>query len=188
MQPSSELQTKHRIFQLSPFPDYMSHALLVYMWEICSTSVTSSSQALSDAVLLMSNEVSAWGSTRELLGRGGQLWPVHCEQNPILFSSQNCGKHHRIVELNGHPLAVVHILYLHLFQDTSALSWVIFRIQEGGATDPVRELSRSCNGRYWIKWLSSMIPSPEQGQSRKARTCLVVAGRSMKELKSISGQ
>lgn len=37
----------------------------------------------------MSNAVFAWGSTRELLGRGGQLWPVQCEQNLLLFSSQN---------------------------------------------------------------------------------------------------
>lgn len=75
-QPSSELQTKPKIFQLSPFPDYMSYALLVYMCKICSIPLTSSSQALPDAVLQMSNDVSAWDSTRELLGGEGQLQPV----------------------------------------------------------------------------------------------------------------
>lgn len=49
-QPSSEMmQTNPQIFHLSPFPDYMCHAFLVYLCEIFSILVMPGSAGYSTA-------------------------------------------------------------------------------------------------------------------------------------------
>lgn len=72
-QPSLELETAPN---LSAQFCACTNALPVYLCEVCSISIRSSSQALPAAVLLLSSTISVWDSTWELLRGEGQLQTI----------------------------------------------------------------------------------------------------------------
>lgn len=138
---------------------------------ICSIPVVSSSQVHSHAVLLYWAQRNCWEKdiSSNLLNIN-KIWPS--------LLPKTWGKDYEAGELDGPLLVAVYSLYPHLSQKHL----------------PCPELwkcQRPCKVKAKVlawNWGDSIICSLEQGQSKRARKCLVVTGKSTKELKPISVQ